>query len=56
MAQTTPLSESLPYCYEQKSLKAHNLRGGKREIRETFGPVWRLLVEIGFLGVRKVMR
>ena len=46
---------SLPWGYEQKSLKAHNPRVGKTESRKTFDLKRRFDLEIEFLGVRQVM-
>ncbi len=45
MRTSHPLAIYQPSGYEEKSLKAHNTRVGKTEIRETFGPVWRFPVE-----------
>ena len=56
LAQFNPLAISLPSCYELLETFPYNPRVGKTENRETFGPIWRFLVENGFLGVREVMR
>ncbi len=56
LAHFHPLGESRPSCYELLETFPNNLRVGKTEIRETFGPERRFLVENGFLGGREVMR